>query len=193
MLTGTERETMKRQTRIKIRRIKYFLINSIKKVLYFPIALIKLILSPFYVLGAVFFPRGERRKHPRLDGDVYTHLKRIDRRLDWLDNKTSPTGILPTMISHELRLNERFKALEDSIKTINTRLKEAGILNDIELMVQPTDEELEAIEADARYSSDFEVVKVNRKEYDYKAEQRAMAKQIAKRAEEDAIDFWSKK
>ena len=176
---------MKRQTRIKIRRIKYFLINSIKKVLYFPIALIKLILSPFYVLGAVFFPRGERRKHPRLDGDVYTHLKRIDRRLDWLDNKTSPTGILPTMISHELRLNERFKALEDSIKTINTRLKEAGILNDIELIVQPTDEELEAIEADARYSSDFEVVKVNRKEYDYKAEQRAMAKQIAKRAEED--------
>ena len=111
MLTGTERETMKRQTRIKIRRIKYFLINSIKKVLYFPIALIKLILSPFYVLGAVFFPRRERRKHPRLDGDVYTHLKRIDRRLDWLDNKTSPTGILPTMISHELRLNERFKAL----------------------------------------------------------------------------------
>ena len=202
---------MKRQTRIKIRRIKYFLTSNIRKVLYFPIAVVKLILSPLYIARAVFFPT-KRTKYPRLDKDVYNKFKEVERSLKslhllnndalrkihaleeittnhykslnaleaevTLDNKLSK-------FASEDRINNRLKALEVRIQSINTRLKESGILNDIELIVQPTDEELEAIEADARYSSDFEVVKPKRKEPDFKAEQKALSKQLAKRAEED--------
>ena len=164
MLTGTERETMKRQTRIKIRRIKYFLTNNIRKVLYFPIAVVKLILSPLYIARAVFFPT-KRTKYPRLDKDVYNKFKEVERSLKSL----------------HLLNNDALR----KIHNIDTRLKEAGITNNIELIIRPTDEELEAIEADARYSSDFEVVKPNRKEPDFKAEQKALSKQLAKRAEED--------
>ncbi len=171
--------------------------------------LIKLLLSPFYALGAVFFPR---QRYPRLDKDVYNKFKEVERSLKslhllnndalrkihtleeittnhykslnaleaevTLDNKLSK-------LASEDRINNRLKALEVRIQSINKRLKEAGIINDIELIVQATDAELEAIEADARYSSDFEVVKPKRKEPDFKAEQKALAKQLSKRAEED--------
>ena len=185
MLTGTERETMKRQTRIKIRRIKYFLTSNIRKVLYFPIAVVKLILSPFYIARAVFFPT-KRTKYPRLDKDVYNKFKEVERSLKSL-HLLNNDALRKIHALEEITTNhyKSLNALEVRIQSINTRLKESGILNDIELIVQPTDEELEAIEADARYSSDFEVVKTKRKEPDFKAEQKALSKQLAKRAEED--------
>ena len=87
---------MKRTNSIKLRRIKYFFGNNIKKILSFPFAVIKLILSPLYIARAVFFPI-KRTKHPRLDSDVYNSIKTLEGKFK------KPNDTMLTIIFNKLR------------------------------------------------------------------------------------------
>ena len=112
---------MKRTNSIKLRRIKYFFGNNIKKILSFPFAVIKLILSPLYIARAVFFP-AKRSKYPRLDSDVYNKLNKINKQIN------DPLGGIKNIQDehsryiHKLSKN-KISCLEDNMNMAIVKIK----------------------------------------------------------------------
>jgi len=124
---------MKRTNSIKLRRIKYFFGNNIKKILSFPFAVIKLILSPLYIARAVFFP-AKRSKYPRLDSNVYNELNKINRHINPSKNQIHCLEDNMDMVLNKI------KALEDGANIL-IKCVEAGV---------KAEKDIEALQKDNR-------------------------------------------
>ena len=105
-------------------------------------------------------------------------IKTIEDKVERYNNQHHSTNNLIGDL-----LTKRIKTLEDKLKA-----KDSGIVKDLtfHMVSEPTDEELHAIELEAMQDDMTNNWQPShRPEPDFKAEQKALAKQIAEQAEED--------